>query len=311
MKANVAEVAAQAPPRGMARKLIHMLPGRARTAIDTFRRSHYEKIRNQARWCEYVRLREIFINNGNVSKVGVDQRAEIVRRFEAIDANVTIASQPVEGLALAEMALSLDCAGEMVECGCYAGGSTAKLSIVAAATGCQLRVYDSFEGLPEVDSENLRDLDARHTSEWSTDWTAGKYACRLEQVRESVRRFGEVELCTFVPGWFAETLTDETLPERVAMVFADVDIASSVRDCFVALWPRLSERGVFASHDVAFIKVMKVLYDPHMWTEVLKDFPPIFFGAGFGMGEVAPHLGFAVKGNAATATYIKSLTLEK
>jgi hypothetical protein len=61
---------------------------------------------------------------------------------------------------------------------------------------------------------------------------------------------------------------------------------------------------------VAYIKVMQTLLDHALWTTVLKDFPPVFFGAGFGLGDLAPHLGYAVK-CPVSAEYINSLTLEK
>jgi len=40
--------------------------------------------------------------------------------------------------------------GVLVECGCYQGGSSAKLCLVAAMTARKLYVCDSFQGLPEV-----------------------------------------------------------------------------------------------------------------------------------------------------------------
>jgi predicted O-methyltransferase YrrM len=267
-------------------------------------------VRALARSGEYQRLRRLFIDNGRTSKVGVTARADLVRRFEEIDAQVPIASSPLEGLALAEIMIALSPAGAVVECGCYSGGSTAKLSLVAAATRRTLHVFDSFEGLPEVDDWNRRDLHARHGRAWVTDWTAGRYASPVERVRDHVRRFGALEVCHFTKGWFADTLNGANLPDRIAMAFTDVDIPSSARECLVALWPRLEPGGVFASHDIAYIKVMQTFYDRALWTEVLKDFPPVFFGAGFGLGDLAPHVGYAVKGDV-SPEYIKTLSLEK
>ncbi len=87
-----------------------------------------------------------------------------------------------------------------MECGCYAGGSTAKLSIVAKALGKRVLVFDSFEGLPSVDTHNIRDVDARRAESWVTDWTAGRYATRLDEVKEHVSQYGEIDICTFVQG---------------------------------------------------------------------------------------------------------------
>ena len=39
--------------------------------------------------------------------------------------------------------------GDVVECGCYLGGSSVNISLVCALTGRRLLIYDSFEGLPE------------------------------------------------------------------------------------------------------------------------------------------------------------------
>ncbi|HLT27990.1 MAG TPA: TylF/MycF/NovP-related O-methyltransferase, partial [Zeimonas sp.] len=39
----------------------------------------------------------------------------------------------------------------LVEAGCFKGGSTAKLSLLAELAGRELVVFDSFEGLPDND----------------------------------------------------------------------------------------------------------------------------------------------------------------
>ena len=287
--------------RGLGRRVVEPLLGRVRSL---------SVVRNLARSGEYHRLRGAFITNGHTSEVGVAQRQEIVRRFERIDANVPIASSPVEGLALAELMISMSCSGDIVECGCYSGGSTSKLSIVARITGRRLYVFDSFEGLPDVTASQRHDYHLRHGAAWVADWTAGRYSAPIDRVKENVERFGEIDVCSFTKGWFSDTLTATHLPDRVGMAFTDVDIASSARECITALWPRLERGGIYASHDVAYIKVMQTLQDPTLWTMVLKEFPPVFFGAGFGLGDLAPHLGYAVKGSV-TAEYINGLTLEK
>src|SRR5690606_19018518 len=41
--------------------------------------------------------------------------------------------------------------GVLVEAGCFKGGSTAKLSLLAELAGRELVVFDSFEGLPDND----------------------------------------------------------------------------------------------------------------------------------------------------------------
>ena len=263
----------------------------------------------------YQRLREVFIRRGAESNFDEAGRARIVERFERIDREVNTyeggTTFPSDGLVMAEALLSLDIPGDVVECGCFTGGSTSKLSIVANIVGRRLHVFDSFEGLPEVDEYNFRDLHARRSVAFMTPWTAGRYSAGgVEVVKANVARYGEVGVCTFVKGWLKDTLVAEHLPPAVAMAFTDVDIPSSARDCLFGLWPRLSDGGIYFSHDVAFIKVAQVLMDSHVWREVFQEPTPILFGAGWGLGDASPALGFMVKGQQ-SAEYIKSLTLEK
>lgn len=258
----------------------------------------------------YERLKATFIRNGEGSTYDSPTRAEIVRRFEAVDAGMNITSSSTDGLFLAEALLSLECPGHAVECGCYTGGSTSKLSIVSKVVGRELVVFDSFEGLPEVDDYNLNDHHARRNSSETHAWTAGRYAAKLDLVKANVERFGELGVCTFVKGWFADTLTGPNVPQSIALAFTDVDIASSARDCLLGLWPSLAAGGAFFTHDVAYIKVMQELTNPVVWDEEFHEPVPILFGAGYGLCDSSPHLGFMIKG-AQSADYIKGLLLEK
>src|SRR5690606_36615214 len=110
----------------------------------------------------YPGLRSQFIANGERSKYDVAVRRELVRQFERIDRSVKKASSASDGLFLAEAFLALDGEVDAVECGCFEGASTAKLSILAALTGRRLFVFDSFEGLPETDDREASDLHIRH-----------------------------------------------------------------------------------------------------------------------------------------------------
>jgi O-methyltransferase len=254
---------------------------------------------------------DAFIANGKSSPYDRNTRAALVERFRRIDRHIDIRTTPSDGLFMAEALLSMNAEGDLVECGCFTGGSTAKLSILAKLLGRRLFVFDSFEGLPAADDYNMHDLHMTRSLGWvgKNPWRAGDYASRLEAVRANVTAFGEIAPCAFVKGWFDQTL-DAHLPRPIAFAFTDVDLPSSARECLVHIWPRLSMSGVFFSHDVPFIKVLQEFHDATLWTKALGEWPPIFFGAGFGMCDASPHLGFAVKGRA-TAEYIKSLTCKK
>lgn len=258
-----------------------------------------------------AKYEDLFLRNGESSRYDRSIRASILERFKRIDREMNIKTTPTDGLFLAEALLSIECSGAVVECGCFNGGSTAKLSIVAQITGRQMFVFDSFEGLPEADAYNTFDLHARRNLKWVTKrhWKVGQYAAPLDVVKANIERYGDPSACTFIKGWFNETL-EKGLPPQVAFAFTDVDLPSSARECLLHIWPRLPEGGAFFSHDIAYIKVLQVFNDEHLWKEVFNEHPPIFFGAGYGMCDSSPHLGFAVKGHV-TPVYIKSLTYDK
>jgi len=258
----------------------------------------------------YESLKQRFIANGANSVIDEAARSRMTARFELIDQNVPIGTTPTDGLFLAEMMLNLNAAGAIVECGCYAGGSSAKLSIVASLLGRPLTIFDSFEGLPAVDDHFLRDHHCRRSEEWVTDWTAGRYAARLDEVKANIQKYGEIGVCSFVKGWFSDTLAGNTLPKQIGFAFADVDLANSARDCFVSIWPCLSEQGVYVTHDAPYVKVLQEIYNPDLW-RTLGSLPPILFGAGYGISNESPHLGYMVKGEKLSADYLKSLTINK
>jgi len=262
-----------------------------------------------ARRGHYLQLRDVFIANGNHSPFGHDVRRGLVERFERVDREMRVATSPTDALFLAEAVLSIDCEGVLVECGCFQGGSTAKLSLLARTTGRRLLVFDSFAGLPPAMAGEIEDVNLREARD--VRWGGGSYRGSLEVVQANVRRLGDISACRFVPGWFSDTLKDEHIPDPVALAFTDVDIAGSVRDCLAGLWPRLAHGGVFFSHDVAFVKVLRVFVDPALWGPVLGQPSPILFGAGFGLSDDSPMLGFCVKGREDDADYLRRLSLNK
>ena len=262
-----------------------------------------------ARALRYVQLRNAFLSNGERSRYRRDVREQLVQAFERVDRDVRAFTSPSEGLFLAEAVLSLEPDGDLVECGCYVGASTAKLSLLAAITKRRLLVFDSFEGLPAAAPDEVRDYDVRQSGR--PHWQAGLYRGGLDEVRGNIARYGDLGPCHFFPGWFVNTLTGANLTGPVALAFTDVDIPSSVRDCLRGLWPRLVDGGVLFSHDVSFPKALKVFADAEFWRSELGATPPILFGAGFGLCDDAPHLGFCIKGREGDPEYLASLLLYK
>jgi O-methyltransferase len=256
----------------------------------------------------YEVLRDRFIENGQRSRWNAHARQTIATKLARIHDNVETHSTPVDSLIVAEAALSVSAEGDIVECGCYKGGSTSVLSIIAKLLGKRVIVFDSFEGLPTVSPDEEVDYQARDSR--SCTWKPGANRGSIDEVTSNVRRFGELDACSFRPGWFADTLTDENLPASICLTFTDVVLATSVRQCARALWPRLTTGGVYFSRDVALTKALQSLCAPDLWHE-LDALPPVLFGGGYGLNDAAPHLGYMVKGNELTPEYLDSLRVYK
>lgn len=196
---------------------------------------------------------------------GQEYRA-MMNRFHTISKNVNCphnASQILQ-YALDLFALPTHLKGCIVEAGCFKGGSTAKVSIIAKMLGRQLVVFDSFEGLPE----NAEDHDTSILGHSIEGWfRKGEFCGALEEVKNNVTRFGEIEACRFVKGWF-----DQTMPsfnEPIVAAYLDVDLASSTKTCLKYLYPLIVPGGILYSQDGDFPLVIDVFRDDRFWeTEV-------------------------------------------
>ncbi len=79
----------------------------------------------------------------------------------------------------------------------------------------------------------------------------GLWAGSLETVRDHVRRFGAIDVCTFRKGWFADTTPQHTEP--IVLCFLDVDYQASLHDCLTHLWPKLLPKGYMFLDDFVFL----------------------------------------------------------
>ena len=131
--------------------------------------------------------------------------------------------------------------GDVIEAGCYAGGTAvllrAAMEFEAAATR-KLLLADSFEGIPQPRTALGKRIDT--TASWTGEH---RYVATLGQARSTLRRYGLLdERVVFVPGYFNESLP--ALPsERLALIHIDADAYDSVTDALVALYPRLTPGG--------------------------------------------------------------------
>ncbi|MGH9396990.1 MAG: TylF/MycF/NovP-related O-methyltransferase [Terriglobia bacterium] len=215
-----------------------------------------------------------------------EERERLIKAFSAVDRNITSAHSPAELLFIARTILALPIGGAIVECGSYKGASTAKLSLIAKATGRKLYVCDTFQGLPEPVGAGVY----HRANNSQRQFQAGEYAGSLQEVRENIRRWGSLEVCSFVQGLFEQTLPQ--LHVEPAAVFVDVDYISSARDCLKYLWPQLRSGGYFFTHEATFVEYVEGIADGDWWHENLGRCPPVLFGAGYGVESLAPYVAF-------------------
>jgi O-methyltransferase len=204
------------------------------------------------------------------------QRLRLLARVRRVSRMVTCAHGDTEILGFIAAILSLPKAlkGVVVEAGCYKGGGTAKFSIAAKATGRELVVFDSFEGIPP-NEEVYRNL-------WGNTvvFNKGHYSGSIEAVKANVTLCGEIGVCHFIKGFFEDSMKDFDKP--VAAAYLDVDLASSTRTCLKYLYPRLVPGGYLFSQDGHLLPVLEVFNDERFWQRELNCPKPVLHGAGRG-----------------------------
>jgi O-methyltransferase len=181
-----------------------------------------------------------------------------------------------------------DTPGVIVECGCYKGGSTVNLSLVAAVCGRRLHVFDSFEGLPEPDAD-----DSGHVvmaERLVRTYATGAYAGTLAEVTSNVRRFGALAASEFHQGLFSDTLPD--FDEPVVFAYLDVDLATSEKTCLRHLWPLLVPGAFVFTDEAHHLEIAELFFDRPWWQSELHAPPPGLVGAGSGLGLFLHEGGF-------------------
>lgn len=160
----------------------------------------------------------------------------------------------------------------VVECGCFLGGTSTNLSLACALAGRQLVLYDSFEGMPPpAPGETLA----------QPEWTGGLRGS-LEEVRANIARTGNLAVCTFRKGWFADTLPQHREP--IVLAFLDVDSEASLDQCVRHLWPHLVPDGTLFLDEYVFLDFCALFFSETYWQRNFGEHPPGLMGAGCGVG---------------------------
>ena len=211
----------------------------------------------------------------SVANVTLGQRLSMVNSLCETTMSVDCAHTQEEMLTFITTVLTIpaEVTGCVVEAGCCKGGSTAKFSLAAKLAGRRLVVFDSFEGLPDNNEGHGTTILGE-----TPDFSEGRYAGTLEEVRRNVHDHGALEVCEFVEGWF-----DDTMPsfrEPVAAIYLDVDLVMSTRTCLKYLYPLLAPGGYVYSQDGHLPLVIDLLRDDNFWETEVNYPRPHFTGLG-------------------------------
>lgn len=237
-------------------------------------------------------LGELFRRStGSQYGIGLVDKLVLVAKMIRNNLLIPTGSTFIEHLVIATKILSVPrhVEGSIVECGCYKGGSTANLSLVAALTGRTLAVFDSFEGMPEPDAGDrehvLMDSQQVHT------YDAGAWRATYDEALSNVTKYGDLSVCEFYPGMFDETMPE--YDEPVALVFLDVGLRASAEDAIRFLWPLLGDGCYLFTHEAKHMEITTLFFDRDWWTEELGERPPGLVGGGSGLGLHPSPNGFS------------------
>lgn len=234
---------------------------------------------------------------GGAYGIGAREKLRLVRAFRRNAKTVHILSHGFEHLEIAAEILRIPPSvhGDVIECGCYMGGSSVNLSLVCALVKRRLIICDSFEGLPEP-----KDFDGEQVIPELDNFTEvyyeGRFAASLDAVKDNLAKHGDLSVCDFVVGFFDESLKGFDRP--VVTGFLDVDLIDSLKPCLTAIWPNLRESGKLYVHEARSLLLVSIFFDAPWWQENLDGDAPGFVGAGTGLPLTSrgSELGYAQKG---------------
>jgi O-methyltransferase len=213
-------------------------------------------------------------------------------------------------LAAAILRVPRSVRGDVVECGCYLGGSSVNLSIVCALTGRRLIICDSFEGLPEP-----REYDRSHLAihvGHTDNYFKGQFAGPIDTVKSNLARYGNLDVCDFRVGFFDVTMRQ--LEGSLVAAFLDVDLIDSLKPCLQGIWPILRDGCRLYVHEARNLALISTFFDSRWWLQNVGDDAPGFVGSGVGLPlgisvQWGSELGYAQKSSSSAGTPVSSTSL--
>jgi O-methyltransferase len=223
--------------------------------------------------------------------VGLGAKIKLLLATRKNERRIIGASSFLEHLVMATHILRVpkNQKGSVVECGCYKGRSTASLSLVCKLCDRDLEVFDSFQGLPEPTAGDK--VHRRLNFPELATYSAGAFCGALEEVQENVRRFGDLSVCKFHPGYFDQTTPHFDRP--CVFVFVDADLRDSVETVVKNLWPHVADGCSFFTHEAEQVEIASLFYSGCWWKNQFHCEAPGLVGAGNGLGLMPTRGGYS------------------
>jgi len=149
-----------------------------------------------------------------------------------------------------------DIPGSFIECGVWRGGSTMLIALILLKhniTNRQIYLYDTFTGMTEPSSKDVRISDNRPAhSTWlkkqRTNHNEYAYAS-LDEVKQNMQRTSYPnDQLVYVEGLVEDTLPSSA-PQHISLLRLDTDWYESTLHELIHLYPRLSTNGVLILDD--------------------------------------------------------------
>lgn len=143
-------------------------------------------------------------------------------------------------------------AGNVIECGVAAGGSTALLAYVVKKYSKSPRrvfAFDSFEGMPKpTENDRHGGINADETG-----WGSGTCSAPEESVKEICTRLGVWDIVTPIKGYFEDTLpVKRDCVGMIGLLHLDSDWYESTNTILHNLYDRIVNHGVMQIDDYGY-----------------------------------------------------------
>lgn len=129
--------------------------------------------------------------------------------------------------------------GDIVEFGCFDGGTSIYLAKMIEKTNKKLYVYDSFEGLPVKSGYDDSPL--------GVQFKAGELSVSKKQFIKNIYK-ANVPMPVIKKAWFSN-LNANDIPKKICFAFLDGDYYESIKDSFTLIENNLSKKAIIIVDD--------------------------------------------------------------